>query len=207
MRWLVDGGPNVPSHVRDVMLGEMFATPWAVVAGAVNGLIINLVALCLHGGLIFLLLLLLDIAIVAARIAIMQQANRAAAAGQLTPTGWYLVLSVMWSALQGCLVFSAMLTGIHPLQILAAVSMIGLVGPVCARNYGAPRFALLLVCLLDLPFAAGAALLDDRWMLIPALQAPLFLYGSIRVIKRFQELAVACCGRSTKATCALVMTA
>jgi predicted signal transduction protein with EAL and GGDEF domain len=38
--------------------------------------------------------------------------------------------------------------------VLAATLVMALIGPICARNYAAPRFAFLLVLLCDLPFGA-----------------------------------------------------
>jgi hypothetical protein len=65
-----------------------------------------------------------------------------------------------------------------------------LVGPICARNYSAPRYAILLVCLCDLPFVAGAAFSREPWLLVLVLQTPLFLFGSMMMIRRFHTLSV-----------------
>lgn len=69
--------------------------------------------------------------------------------------------------------FTAMSTQIHPLQVLVATTIMGLLGPLCARNYPAPRLALLPVSLCDLPFIAGAAVAQEPWLLMLLLQSPL----------------------------------
>jgi diguanylate cyclase (GGDEF)-like protein len=76
------------------------------------------------------------------------------------------------------------------LQILAATTTMGLIGPTCARNYPAPRLACLHVCLCYLPFVTGSILSGEKWLLIMAVQTPMFLYGAMRIVLTYQILAV-----------------
>ncbi|MGI3778536.1 MAG: diguanylate cyclase [Janthinobacterium lividum] len=191
LRWLTDPGPGVPARIGTVLLGELFAAPKAVVAGVLNGLVLNVVALCMHEGLIFAAFIALDVVLVSARLLVMRRAGRAASRGLPTPTDQYLATALLWCALQGTMAFAALQTHSLALQLLSATTAIGLVGPICARNYAAPRYALLLVGLCVLPFVAGAALSGDRWLLVLVLQAPLFLFGAMTVIRRFRSMAVA----------------
>jgi len=191
LRWLADPGRHVSLQIRSMLLGELFSSPKAVIAGVVNGLILNIVALCLHSGAIFAYFMLIDIVLVTARIVVVRRAVNAAAHGMPTPTDLYLVTAGSWCGLQGAMAFAAMWTGILPLQLLSATTVMGLIGPICARNYAAPRYALMLVALCDMPFVAGAALSGNRWLLVLVLQSPLFLFGVITIIRRFQSMAIA----------------
>lgn len=191
LRWLIDPGPGVPARIGAVLLGELFAAPKAVVAGVLNGLVLNVVALCMHEGLIFAAFIALDVLLVAARLLVVRRAGRAASRGLPTPTDQYLATALLWCALQGTMAFAALQTHSLALQLLSATTAIGLVGPICARNYAAPRYALVLVGLCVLPFVAGAVLSGDRWLLVLVLQAPLFLFGAMTVIRRFRSMAVA----------------
>jgi diguanylate cyclase (GGDEF)-like protein len=191
LRWLTDPGPGVPPVIGNVLLGELFASPKAVIAGVLNGLILNIVALCMHSGMIFAGFIVVDVALATARILVVHRAVRAAARSLRTPTDLYLVTASLWCALQGAMAFTAMQTSSIALQLLAATTVMGLIGPICARNYAAPRYALMLVGLCDLPFVLGAALSGDLWLLVLVLQTPLFLFGVVTVIRRFQTMAVA----------------
>lgn len=190
-KWLTNPGAGVPQHIRDVLLGELFTSPAAVVAGVLNGVLLNVVALILHGGLVFLLFLALDVALGCVRVHVLRRTRALAAAGGPAPTDLCLFTGVLWCALQGVVAFVAMRTDNGVLQILSATTVIGLTGPICTRNYAAPRLALLLVCLCDFPFVAGAALDGRPWLLVLVLQTPLLLFGSISIITRFQNMAVA----------------
>lgn len=190
-RWLTDPGKSISPKVGVILLGELFASPKAVIAGVLNGLVLNVIALCMHSGPIFALFILLDMMLAAARVSVVRLAFNAASRGAKTPTDLYLATATSWCALQGAMAFAAMQTSLLPLQLLAATTVMGLIGPICARNYAAPRYALMLCALCDIPFVIGAALANNRWLLVLVLQTPLFLYGVLMIIKRFQAMAAA----------------
>ncbi len=189
-RWLTNPGKDVPAQIGDVLLGELFASPKAVMAGVLSGLILNVVALAMGGPSVFALFIVLDFALVTARIVVVRRATRAAVLSMPTPTDAYLLTAASWCALQGAMAFAAMMTHMLALQLLAATSVMGLVGPICARNYAAPRYAMLLVALSNLPFITGAILSGNPWLLVLAVQAPLFLFGTSTIVRRFQAMAV-----------------
>ncbi len=190
LRWLTDPGPEVPSRIRDLLLGELFATPKAVAMGVLNGLLVGTMALLLDGRRVFAAFMVIDVVLAIARFWLSGRAAASAARRARTPTDLALALSIAWCALQGSMAFEAMLSSSHSLQILASTSLFGLVGPICARNYAAPRYAFLLVCLCDLPFVLGALLSGDRGLLAVLGQTPLFLAGTMIVLRRFQHMAV-----------------
>ena len=191
LRWLTDPGRHVPVEIRVLLLGELFAAPKAVVAGVLSGLILNVAALAMHEGWVFACFIVLDLALATLRIHVGHRAIANAARGLPTPTDLYLLSASTWCALQGAMAFAATSSGNATLELLGASTAIGLVGPICARNYAAPRYAILLVCLCILPFVSAAALSGDPWMLILVAQTPLFLFGAAAVIARVQRMAVA----------------
>jgi diguanylate cyclase (GGDEF)-like protein len=157
----------------------------------INGLILNIAALGLHAGVVFAAFAAIDLVLVIIRIRVVRLALNAAENGRPTPTDLYLLTATCWYALLGAMAFMATYSAIVPLQLLAITYVVGMVGPICARNYPAPRYALMAVILCELPLVIGAGLSGSRWMLIMVLQTPLFLYGAITVIRRFQTIAVA----------------
>jgi diguanylate cyclase (GGDEF)-like protein len=191
IRWLTYPGHGVSRDISSLLLGELYASPNAVIAGLLNGLIVNIVALCLHSGLIFAFYAALDGVIMVVRLTVVHRAIAAASQGRPTSTDYYLMSATSWCALQGAVAFTAMRTGIMPLQLLSTITVMGLVGPICARNYAAPRYAMMLICLCDLPFVAGAALSGDPWLLVILLQTPIFLFGVKTIISRIQTMAIA----------------
>jgi diguanylate cyclase (GGDEF)-like protein len=190
-RWLTNPGQGVSPEISSLLLGELFASPKAVLAALLNGSIVNMVALCMHSGLIFAVFAMLDAVIMAVRMAVVRRAIEAASKAQPTSTDVYLITASTWCALQGAMAFTAMRTGNVPLQLLSAITVMGLVGPICGRTYAAPRYATMLICLCILPFVAGAVLSGQRWLLVMIIQTPIFIFGTTTIVNRFQTMAIA----------------
>ncbi len=180
--WLTDAGPDVPMPIRSTLLDEMVASPRAALAGPLNGVLIGTVALSMTGSRVFLALLVIEAVLLAARVAVMCRNARNRARGVATPPDLYLVLAIAWCGLQGALGWSCMTSGVATLQIIAAASTLALIGPICARNYGAPRYAMLLIALSYLPLVAGAQTLGNAWLLV---------MGAGAILQRFHRLSVA----------------
>lgn len=188
--WLRDPGPCSP-EIRHHLLGELFTSPLAIMMGLLNGLILNVAALFLHYEPIFVDFLAIDVVMVFVRLSVLRRARNAFEAETLIPVGEYFQSSILWSALQGAMAFEAMRSGSHALQVLSACTIFGLLGPLCARNYAAPRFAMLLVSLCGLPLVAGAVFSPTPWLWILIIQTPLFLIGCVVIVDRFKSLSIA----------------
>jgi len=155
-----------------------------------NGVILNIVALFSNNRSFFFLFLIVDVALAATRYLVLRRASRLAALALPTPTDLCLVMAILWCGLQGVMAFTFMTTGIAFLQVLSALTVMGLTGPICARNYSAPRLAFLLICLYNVPFVAGCALSGNPWLCVTLVQMPIFLYGCTQILSRFQIMAV-----------------
>ncbi len=190
LRWLTDPGLDVPREIGDALLGELFSSPGAVIAGVVNSMVLNGAAILMHGGGLFVMLMAMEVVIGGGRIVVARRCARGERHAPPHEVDLCLVMAIAWCALQGVTACAALRSGIAPLQVLSATTIMGLIGPLSARNYGTPRLALLLICLCDLPFVLGAVLSGELWLLILAVQTPLFLFGTWTIIRRFQTLAV-----------------
>jgi diguanylate cyclase (GGDEF)-like protein len=191
VRWLVDPGPDVPEDVRGILLSRLFSDPAAVVMSAINTLLVGGVALVMTHRLVFAGYIVVDVLITAFRVRTIRRAKG-------TPTGAakprldivLCVTGIMSCAIQGGMAMSAMLSGPPTLQLLFTITVFGMIGPICARNYPAPRYCMLLIMLLDLPYVAGCVLLGNHWLLITLAETPPFLLGTYEVIRTFQRLAI-----------------
>lgn len=190
LRWLTDPGPDVGPEIRGRLLAELFTSPRAVVMAVLNGLVLNGAAMLLCGRGLFGAFMVGEVVLAFVRLAEVRRAALAARRGHPTPTDAFLVSSIAWCALQGATAFTCLESGQLSLEILATATIMGLMGPICARNYPAPRLASLLFCLCEAPFIAGALATGDPWMIVLVLQLPLYIIGSITIIRRFQTMAI-----------------
>jgi len=191
LRWLTAGRANVRPQTLDRLTGEMFGSPNVVILGFFNGLLFNMVAHHLAGGFVFVWFIVIDALLAGLRLQIVRRGAAAAVLGKRTPTDIYLLTAICWCALQGAMVFAAMRSCNTVLEVIAGCTGMALIGPICARNYPAPRFATLLICLADFPLLTGVIMTGNRWMAIILVQTPLLLLSYVFVMRRLQAMAVA----------------
>lgn len=191
MSWLLDPKCEIDAGGRSVLLGQLLSSPLAIVMGSVNSLLLSVACLVLHGGLGFALFSTCEIALLSVRVLVLKRVRRSWHEGGVPDVSVPVMLSIAWCLLQGLLSFQAMQTLNLPLMVLAATLIMGIIGPICARNFSAPRLALLLVCLCDLPFKVGAALSGSPWLWLLLPMTPLFLMGAMQIVQTFQQLLTA----------------
>lgn len=188
--WLTRPGDAVCTASRPVLLGELLAAPAAIIMGALSGLLITAVALIRTGQAGYAAFGAFELALLVSRIAAIRRVGALRRAGRVPSIDASVMLSIAWCALQGLLAYSLMTCGDLELMVVAATMVMGLIGPICARNYAAPRLAALLVALCMLPFLAGALAsgITLLWMVIP--MAVLFLAGMGRIVRSFHATLV-----------------
>ena len=172
--------------MRRALLGELVTSPTVYLMGVFNALLVSGYAVIVLHQTIFLLFIVLDLV---ASVFICQAAF-AASRGRPAPTDRYLWTATGWSLQLGCMAFLAMRSNVPSLQLLAATLAMGLMGAACARQSAAPRWALFLMALIEIPLVTGAALTGTVWGAILVIQSPAYLFGSVLLIRRFQALAV-----------------
>jgi diguanylate cyclase (GGDEF)-like protein len=191
LKWLVDPLGEAPAEVKCVLRGMLLSSPGAIMVGVLEGLIVSGVALRLNHGAIFAVFLSLELACGVLRFRVVRLISRRRAAGQPQRIDVAVAMSMLWCTLQGSVSFFAMRTNIPTLQILSATMIMAVIGPLCARNYPAPRLAFLLVLLCDLPFVLGASLSGRIWLLILVPMTLLFLFGVWQITINLQRMAMA----------------
>ncbi len=190
LQWLTDPGRSVADQIRPHLLAQLLSSPGAIVMGAISGLIVSGASIARDGSQVFTILAALECLIFLARLLCIRDQSRSGARQREVRGDWSIWLSCAWCALQGLTAFFAMQTGDEVLMVLSATMVMALTGPLCARNYAAPRLALLLVCLCDFPFVAGALATGNPWYLILALMTPFFLFGAMQIVNNYSAAMV-----------------
>jgi diguanylate cyclase (GGDEF)-like protein len=176
LAWLADPVVAVPDAARPMLYAAILAAPKVVVMGALTGITISLAAALRTGLSIFWVFSFLEVVVLLLRLRTIGQVRHAYRAGRLPTIEGSMLLSIGWCALQGLSALVIALTGDLVLTTIATAFILGLVAPICARNYAMPRMATLMVMLCDLPFKVGLALSGELllWMLLP-MTLPLFI--------------------------------
>jgi diguanylate cyclase (GGDEF)-like protein len=66
-----------------------------------------------------------------------------------------------------------------PLALVAGIGLANLVGGIASRNAGTPRYGILLICILTLPFALATILSPIPLLFLIGLQTPVYTAGMI----------------------------
>ena len=169
------------------MNGALLSSPVAVIMGALNGLFVACLAHFTVGGAAFAIIILAETILLCARLASLRRVKATRAGGEIPYIDLPVTLSLLWCGLQGSLFFFAMRTGNTAIMVITAAHCMGLVGPLCARNYAAPRLAMLLVGLSVCPFLIGAATTGDPVMLALLALLPGFLLGALQLLANYRS--------------------
>ncbi len=90
----------------------------------------------------------------------------------------------IWAGLASVILISAgcyqcVASGELMLVLMAGIGLANLVGGIASRNAGTPRYGILLICILTLPFAVATMLSPVPYLFIIGLQTPVYTAGMI----------------------------
>ena len=93
-------------------------------------------------------------------------------------------ITPIWAGLTSVILISAgcyqcVGSGILPLALMAGIGLANLVGGIASRNAGTPRYGILLICILTLPFALATILSPVPFLFLIGLQTPVYTAGMI----------------------------
>jgi len=187
LRWLFAPAGEVNDTGRSFLLGQLLGAPAAAIMGSFCAITVVAVALLRSGAPVYALFVGLELVLLLARLAEWRgrRARRDRAAAPTIDRS--VLLSGLWCALQGACAFTIMSGDDPVMRVLSATLVMALIGPICARNYAAPRFAFLLILLCDLPFVAGAIASREPWLAVIVPITPPFLLGAMQIITTFHR--------------------
>ncbi|KMO33828.1 hypothetical protein VQ02_20065 [Methylobacterium variabile] len=176
VRWLVDPGCDLPPNLRVRLLATLLSSATGMVIGGVAMLIITLAAAIRHPDPVFLCLAAANAGLLVLRLGLLVRSRRVAARGSPVPTDLLLASSLVWAGLVGATTVLCFSSGDPLLQILAPLTMMGILCGIVTRNNAAPRLAVAMIVLCDLPLKLMMPIhFGDAWFLIGTLQGVLFL--------------------------------
>ncbi len=189
LRWFFEPAGEVNQAGRAFLLGQLLGSPLAAIMGSFCAFIVAGAALLRSGGAIYGLFAALEAVLMISRLAEWRWRARRwrHEPDQVPSVDTSVLLSTVWCTLQGALAFTIMSADDLVLCVLSATLVMAMIGPICARNYAAPRFAFMLVLLCTLPFVGGALAAGEPWLVIIAPITPPFLLGAMQIIKTFHR--------------------
>ncbi|HWK95405.1 MAG TPA: GGDEF domain-containing protein [Pseudolabrys sp.] len=187
---MADAGPNVPTQIRQALIGTLFGSLPVFFGGAFNTILISAVIAVRTQRPAFVIWFAFEIVVCLARLAVLLIARRAALAGRKTPTDLYVLLGLAWSCGVGYGIVVSMASGDWLVACVACLSGAAMVGGICMRNFGAPRFATAMMLTSIGPSLIGAALSGELLMSLVFIQAPMYVVAMAAAAFKFNKMLV-----------------
>jgi diguanylate cyclase (GGDEF)-like protein len=178
--WLLAGPLPLPDDIRSELLQQRTNKTKTFVVAVLASLLIASIAAALTGAAWAYAWMLAELVLGSTRIYLMMKALAQAKADRriapnITPIWAGLTSVILISA--GC--YQCVGSGILPLALMAGIGLANLVGGIASRNAGTPRYGILLICILTLPFALATMLSPVPFLFLIGLQTPVYTAGMI----------------------------
>lgn len=131
-----------------------------------------------------------DLALLAYRFTLIRRCEAARQRGEDPPLGALMAAGGTWSIIFGLGCFGCVASENLVLSVLAALNVAGVIGVVSSRNAATPRYAILVMLAVVLPFMFGALFSPSRGMMVVGLQLPFYVAGIIGVLVHNHAISV-----------------
>lgn len=178
--WLLAGPRPQPDDIHNELLQQRTNKTRTLVVAVAASLLIASLSAALTGAAWAYAWVLAEIVLGSTRIWLMMRALAKAKRDRRAPVN----VSLIWAGLASVTLISAgcyqcVASGVMPLILMAGIGLANLVGGIASRNAGTPRYGILLICVLTLPFAAVTILSPVPFLFIIGLQTPVYTAGMI----------------------------
>jgi len=180
VEWLLAGPRPQPDDIHNELLQQRTNKTRTMVVAIFASLLIASLAAALTGAAWAYAWVLAELALGSTRICLMTRALARAKRDRRAPVN----VSPIWAGLASVVLISAgcyqcVASGVMPLVLMAGIGLANLVGGIASRNAGTPRYGILLICILTLPFAVATILSPVPFLFIIGLQTPVYTAGMI----------------------------
>ena len=177
---MLDGPLPQPDDIRNELLQQRTNKTKTFVVAVLASLLTASIAAALTGAAWAYAWMLAELVLGSTRIYLMMRALAQAKADRriapnITPIWAGLTSVILISA--GC--YQCVGSGVLPLALMAGIGLANLVGGIASRNAGTPRYGILLICILTLPFALATILSPVPFLFLIGLQTPVYTAGMI----------------------------
>lgn len=188
--WFSTPLENEPKAVRARFLETTYDRKFAILFASLSVLVLAGTAIVLTGAWWPWLWIAADLALLAFRFTLIVRCEAARLRSETPPLGALMITGGVWSVIFGLGCFGCIASENLVLSVLAGLNVAGVVGVVSSRNAATPRYAILVMLLVSLPFMLGALLSPQPGMWVIGLQMPFYVAGIIGVLVHNHKISV-----------------
>ena len=176
--WLLADPRSQHDEIRTELLHQRSSKTKTLVVAVLGSLLIASIAAGLTGATWAYAWVLAEVALGSIRMSLMTKALADAKAGKRT------TIAPVWAGLTSAVLISAgcyqcVGSGNFLLILMAGIGLANLIGGIASRNAGTPRYGILLICILTMPFALATILSPIPLLFLIGLQTPVYTAGMI----------------------------
>ncbi len=128
-----------------------------------------------------------DLALIVFRLHLIERCERAKAAHAVPPVRGLMLGGAAWCLLLGAGSAACVMSGHASIAMLAGVNVAAVVGAISSRNAATPRYAVLAIACVSLPFAVSTLFSPIPGAFLVGLQFPLHIAGIVVILVRNYE--------------------
>jgi diguanylate cyclase (GGDEF)-like protein len=117
------------------------------------------------------------------RLNLLASFEKAEARGNVGNTTAPAIASLAWTVVISTAYYFCVASGEWILILLAGTGLAGILGGISSRNAGTPRYGVVMMCMLALPYSLAAILSPIPYLYVVGLQTPLWLVGMISILR------------------------
>jgi diguanylate cyclase (GGDEF)-like protein len=187
--WLLADPRSQHDEIRIELLHQRSRKSRTLVVAVLGSLLIASIAAGLTGAAWAYAWVLAEVVLGSIRISLMMNALAKAKAGKSHAT----TIAPVWAGLTSVILISAgcyqCVGSDNPLlTLMAGIGLANLVGGIASRNAGTPRYGILLICILTLPFALATILSPIPLLYLIGLQTPVYTAGMIFLLRENHKI-------------------
>jgi diguanylate cyclase (GGDEF)-like protein len=173
-----DASPEIQSD----LVRQSLTKPKTLVAAAAGSTLLAASAAAMSGESWAYLWLLAQVAVGGIRLLVMVAFLRAEASGRNGNTVVSVAAGLLFFSVFAAGCCQCIVSGEWPLILMAGVAIASLMGGVASRDAGTPRYGIIIISIMTLPFAFAALRSPIAHLFIIGIQLPLYACGVIFVM-------------------------
>ena len=180
--WIIAGPRPQPADVQKKLLHSSMRKKNTLIVVHLSMAVMASIAIVITGQLWAYAWLLAEIVLGAIRLASHVGFERAEARDENGDAITPIVVGLVWTSLLSAAAYLCVASGEWLLILLAGTSVASVIGGISSRNAGTPRYAIIVMCILTLPYAVATLLSPIPHLFIIGLQIPLYVIAVIVVL-------------------------
>ena len=182
--WMLTGSGTRSAEIEAQLLLRGLLNGTTLLMVTLSMSLVAIVAIGITGGAWAYAWLAAELMIGCARLSLQKAVEQDVAAGRSPETRGPMLASLVAGIVLGIAGYQCVASGDPVLILLSGICLGGLVGGTSVRSASTPRFTIVLMCLMALPYSFATLLSPIPNLYLIGLQMPLFLGGLFVVLRR-----------------------